>query len=260
MQNTTGTILPNGIEKKRWYKRSNASKTLHIPEERRRSSNSSGHSSLYELLARLNNMEFEPPTETRLNELEDENSIEMKDLGEHKNGVKPALNEEDDDRLSGSNKQLVEKRQKLDDPVQNGASFRNMAFRDSVVSVETNGSGITKVTSVQQMNQRDSVGTIEAITSDAEHHDLCSPDSCSRDSPRDRSRDSSHVCSRVTCPRDSPRDDDREETEASKNTQTVRADVHNISNNESVSTRDVGKHSDQKPPPSKGKVIWTYSL
>ena len=256
MQNTTGTILPNGIEKKRWYKRSNASKTLHIPEERRRSSNSSGHSSLYELLARLNNMEYETPTETRLNELEDENSIEMKDLGEHKNGVKPALNEEDDDRLSGSNKQLVEKRQKLDDPVHNGASFRNMAFRDSVVSVETNGSGIAKVTSVQQINQRDSVGTIEAITSDAEHHDLCSPDSCSRD----RSRDSSHVCSRVSCPRDSPRDDDREETEASKNTQTVRADVHNISNNESVSTRDVGEHSDQKPLPSKGEVIWTYSL
>ena len=278
--------------KKPWYKLGNASKTknLAIPEDRRGSSNSSassGNNSLYELLARLNKMEFDAAN-NKIRIFEEENSIEMKDLGEQQNESKPGFTEEensielkdlsdhqkepkpslaeeeesvelkdlsdhqnepksghseDENVMTGSHKQLVEKRQHLDDPLHSDASFRNMAFRDSVVSVETNGSGTAKVTSIQQMNQRDSMGKIEDITSDME------AESCSCDTPRD------------SCPRDScPRDDDREETEASKNTQTVRADVHNISTDASVSTRNgnVGKHSDIKP--SKGKVIWTYSL
>jgi hypothetical protein len=190
-------------------------------------------------------MEFEPPNETQLREGE---SIELKDLTEHKTELKPALTD-DEEVLSGSHKQLVGKKRKLDD--YSDVSFRNMAFRDSVVSVETNGSGIAKVTSVQQMNQRDSMGkTEDTTTSDME----CSPECCPRDS--------SHVCSRDSVSRDSAHDDGgkREETEASKNTQTVRVDVHNISNNASNSTLngDAGKHLNKKP--SKGKVIWTYSL
>lgn len=234
--------------KRPWYKRGNGSKmkTLDVPEERRHSNNSSssGNSSLYELLARLNKMEFEPPNETRISENDEEDSIELKDLSEHKNGFRPE-NTEDEGELQDSQKQLVEKRQTLKDSVNGDASFRNMAFRDSVVSVDTNGSGIAKVTSVQQLHQRDSVGKIEDITIDIEHRDLCS-----RDHTRNR------------CSRDSPRDDDREETETSGNIQTVRVDVHNASNDASVSARNgnIDKRFDRKALPSKGKVIWTYSL
>ena len=191
-------------------------------------------------------MEFEPPHETQLPE---EASIELKELNEHKTELKPALTD-DEEVLSGSHKQLVEKKQKLDD--YSGVSFRNMAFRDSVVSVEANGSGTAKVTSVQHMNQRDSMGKTEDITSDIE----CSPKCSSRDCKRDEPRDSSHVC-----PRDSTRNDNnREETETSKNTHTVRADVHNASNNASTQNGNVAKHSNKNPQPLKGKVIWTYSL
>ena len=191
-------------------------------------------------------MEFEGSSETRINENEE---IELKDINEQKNGFKPVVTE-DEIELSGSNKQLVETIKKIDEPVNGGASFRNMAFRDSVVSVETNGSGVTRVTSVQQMNQRDSMGTIEDMTDDMELY--VSLDGSSR----------SHVCTRDTCSPDSARDQDgQEETEASKNTQTVRADVH-ISNKASSLTEDKNfeKVSDRKPVHSKGKVIWTYSL
>ena len=231
--------------KRPWYKRGSDSKTktLEVPDERRQSNNSSssGNSSLYELLARLNKMEFEPPNETRIAENDEEDSIELKDLSESKNGFRPE-HTEDEGELQDSQKQLVDKGQTLKDSVNGGASFRNMAFRDSVVSVDTNGSGIAKVTSVQQLHQRDSVGKIEDITIDMEHHDLCS-----RDQTRDR-------CSR---------DDHREETGASGNIQTVRVDVHNSSNDASVSARNgnVDKRFDRKAQPSKGKVtLWTYSL
>ena len=239
-------MLSNGTKGKRpWYKRGTGSKTinLEVPEERRQSNNSSssGNSSLYELLARLNKMEFEPPNETRINENDVGDSMELKDLSEDKNGFKPGL-ADDEGELRDSHKQLVEKRQTLKDSVNGNASFRNMAFRDSVVSVETNGSGTVKVTSVQQVHHRDSVGAIEDITCELEHRDLCS---------RDQTRD--------ICSRDSPGDNDRE---ASGNVQTVRVDVHNILKDASVSDRNenVDKRFDRTPPPSKGKVIWTYSL
>ena len=231
--------------KRSWYKRGSErkTKTLEVPDERRQSNNSSssGNSSLYELLARLNKMEFEPPNETRIAENDEGDSIELKDLSERKNGFRPE-HTEDEGELQDSQKQLVDKGQTLKDSVNGDASFRNMAFRDSVVSVDTNGSGIAKVTSVQQLHQRDSVGKIEDITIDMEHHDLCS-----RDQTRDR-------CSR---------DDHREETGASGNIQTVRVDVHNSSNDASVSARNgnVDKRFDRKAQPSKGKVtLWTYSL
>ena len=190
-------------------------------------------------------MEFEPPHETKLPE---EESIELKELNEHKTELKPVLTD-DEEALSGSHKQLVEQKQNLDD--YSDVSFRNMAFRDSVVSVETNGSGIAKVTSVQRMNQRDSMGKTEDTTSDIE----CSPECSSRDCDKPR------VCSRDSISCDTPRDDKiREETDTSKNTHTVRVDVHNASNNASTRNGNVAKHSNKNPQPLKGKVIWTYSL
>ena len=201
-------------------------------------------------------MEFEPPNETRFTETDELNCAGLVDsgIGEienvqmkqrsagHKNGLKPQFIE-DDCGLSGSDKQLVPKQQNTDDSMNSQASFQNMAFRDSVVSVETDGSGIAKVISVQHVNQRDSMTKLENtqdITSDAEQLELGS-----RESPCI----SSH----------SSRD---EEKEISRNTQTIRADVHKVSDNVITPTRNETdeKQPDRKAQPSKRKVIWTYSL
>ncbi|XP_028407714.1 uncharacterized protein LOC114530304 [Dendronephthya gigantea] len=254
-EDINGKVVSNGEDKKKpWYKRGgNENKKLKVPEERRRSSNSSstGNSSLYELLARLNKMEFEPPIETSFTETDEVNSaeagigtienIQMKQLSENKNGLKPQFIE-DDCGLSGSDKQLVQKQQNTDDTVHSQVSFRNMAFRDSVVSVEADGSGIAKVISVQQVNQRDSMTKLENIqniTSEAEHHELGSPESPCTSSHSSRGE---------------------KENETSGNTQTVRADVHQVSDSTIIPARNGTDKKQTVRKPSKGKVIWTYSL
>lgn len=234
---TLGTFGNSGGKKIPWYKRNSTSKmrsnvaknkNLSVPEERRRSSNSSSsNSSLYELLARLNKMEFETPDETVFSENDEKDGLEMKDL--------TSSHAEEESCLSDSHRQLVEKERKRDENLHKDASFRNMAFRYSVPGVETNGSGITRVTSVQQMYQTDFLKKIEDISSCMGHD----------------SHGSLHVCS---CNKV------REETDSSS-TQTVRADVH-ISKKATVSTRNsnIEKHSEENLQSSKGNVIWKYSL
>ena len=161
-------------------------------------------------------MEFDPQNEKRIDEMQ------LQELSEARNDLQPGLAE---DESKPGEAQLVHWREKLHDLAQ--ASFQNVAFRDSGVSTETNGSEVTGGTSVQQVEQRDPVRTTEDHTEQLEE--------C-RGSGNER------------------------EPETGNNTQTVIVDVHNVANDANIpsSNGNVAKH--KRKAPSKGKVIWTYSL
>ncbi|XP_046845550.1 uncharacterized protein LOC124439370 [Xenia sp. Carnegie-2017] len=167
VKNTDDPSEQNGIMKtKPRYKLGNKhnTKNLNIPEKEERSSisSTSEKSSLYELLARLNTMDFEIARKYRSDERRQKDDILVKD-DENRLQIDDVINEKEGS-CSDSHEHLLDTRQSYEEKAtSSNSSFSNIAFHYSVESIGEKGDGITWVKTVQHMNEKNSLEEIQVI-------------------------------------------------------------------------------------------------
>ena len=216
-------------------KSSNRKTFLEAPTDRRRSSGTISNSSLYELLVRLNKMDFEPA--------QDSTSIELQELRKETiDGIEEIST--GNSELDGADREQLVERNELAvvEITERKLSFRNLAFRDSVVSVETSGSGTITITSLN-LEKNIPRKNSSAVFQNTESNSL-------------------ELKSHLPAVTSNARTWKSDNLLPSNNTKTVKVDVHKVSETEDSAAGNGNnvERNYQKEPMCKRKRVWTYSI